>query len=1018
MAGPRCRQYSHGLDSGAATSLAVSLGAPTVPGSVLVSYIGFDKNSGSVASPSAGWTVVQGDNSSSVSAAMAVRTADGTSADTCTWTWPSSQRMVAWIAEYENATVHDSDITATTESSVSSIVLSTTVPSGDWVAFACVTQDTWDGWAGGVSWTNGFTTLEESDWIGGVDGIDGGGQMAEASGTGGSTVSTTVTLPGSDQATGIILVLEVDSSSADPVVWAVGDGGADTFDCRMVSKRISGADRLLYLGDVYPDGLPADFTNGYDPVYGGAALTDYRPITYPTSGNYEWPHHAEAGAYDDYWQPYQDAKGLPDTPPENSRYAFTINGWRVIVVNTEENGGVGNGIGSTAEAWLDSELSTANGKAIVYGHRPRYSPGDTDPAQDRGDQADLADMWDLIEGRAVMYLCGHVHLSAVMPEVNGTLPVIAGGGGDGFTQVDDASAIGSATFVNGTDYGALRMVFGSDKITCQFIKAFDGEEIYSFSLYAPPQIRQSRPSAELTVEVQGPGGETYRWSPNAIDPRNRPMGLSFSTEQGEGFHTGSIPLSRDFLADHPDVRLLHSISLIGADGRVAYEGRVAGTPRERGDRDTLTVDCEGWMSHARQRRHTELIVDRDVGQWGEASLALRIAWAGSGFMPVLGPQSPDSGHGFVLSIDELSQAGAAGHIAAAQYFAPASIGKVVVERGSMPTAMVAPNWRYALQSGGDNIELTSPPAVGAQLTALPTSATTEARFFFRHATAHTGTGPWQMNFLPVVHGTHGLTELDRPDGGPPGYAASDIIRYLFGRYAPKIDTSGVQQTSYPIPHAVWRDPVTTHESALEVNKYHLWQLGVFENRTLHYAPPDFSKADWQVRAGQDGCTVATPGDTTESAFNGAAVTYTDFGGQTHRVTPENSADLRDESDWIAANQWGEQAWMEVTVSWQCLEADAVAIGMALLAQQNRAKRPSTIRVGMHIRDRYGDWQPSWMPRVGQTVSITNHPSEEPRLITGTQWNDHQLTITTDDAIPSVEAMIDRTNMQLAAGGIA
>lgn len=684
-------------------------------------------------------------------------------------------------------------------------------------------------------------------------------------------------------------------------------------------------------------------------------------------------------------------------------------------------------------AWGDWELEvTLDGAAVFEGIWADGGPGGGDFAVTGGQQYTISVYlrWDGVDpagftlqvqsrtgapGSGGGFLANH----------NQNLGFIAGSN-TRYTATITADA--SATrlsmlglYCNGSQVGKL-YVDGWQVDSGAVAQPYDGADAGSTS---PPQIRQLRPPADLTVEVEAPTGELFRLSPNAAAPDNRPMGMSFKTARGEGFQVASVPLARDFLADHPDLRLLNGVVLAGPGGDVAYEGRTAGLPRERSDRDSLSVDCEGWMSHARQQRHTELIVDRDLGRWGSMSLARR------GQIVGLSRQYQDGG-----GVD-LDAAGASlrtelrgpwNAFVHCEYWyrAPSAIGSIDYAFTAGPTINPAVqtqfDWRI-YGSANDSVPNENTGNLRASSGTGTLALTQAQRYGAVYLTYNTGPAgtdgqPYAVSWRLAVRGNHGLPRLPRPSSDFAGHAVSDIIRHLFSRYAPKIALDGVRDTTYPVPHAVWHEPTTVHESALELNKYHLWELGVWDNRTLHYGPVDLSVADWQVRAGQDGCTVTTPGDTIESAYNGVAVTYTDFGGQVWRVTPDDATDLRDGSDWIAANQWGEKVWAELPVSWPCVEADAVQIGRAWLAEQNRAKRPSTIRVGMHVRDRYGDWQPSWKVRAGDTIAIVNHPSDAPRLITETSWSDHELVITTDDAIPTTQAWFDRVMLELQAGGVS
>jgi hypothetical protein len=85
----------------------------------------------------------------------------------------------------------------------------------------------------------------------------------------------------------------------------------------------------------------------------------------------------------------------------------------------------------------------------------------------------------------------------------------------------------------------------------------------------------------------------------------------------------------------------------------------------------------------------------------------------------------------------------------------------------------------------------------------------------------------------ALYGDHGLPLIGTD---PKGVAASDVIRHVIGKYCPLLNTDGVQATTYPIPHLVFRDGVDPYDALLDVNKYHLWQLGVYENRTSPSGP--------------------------------------------------------------------------------------------------------------------------------------------------------------------------------------
>lgn len=175
---------------------------------------------------------------------------------------------------------------------------------------------------------------------------------------------------------------------APATVWAVGDGADGSAAARAVARRITAGrpDRLLFLGDVYPDGTASDFRDRFATVYGSLARR-----TAPTPGNHDWPNH-DLG-YDPYWRSVTGAA----TPPW---YAFRIGGWEVLSLNSEAP----HGVASAQLRWLRARLRSGGGTCrLAFWHRPRRSAGR------HGDQRDVAPLEDALVGHAALVLGGHDH---------------------------------------------------------------------------------------------------------------------------------------------------------------------------------------------------------------------------------------------------------------------------------------------------------------------------------------------------------------------------------------------------------------------------------------------------------------------------------------------------------------------------------------------------------------------------------------------------------------------------------
>jgi acid phosphatase type 7 len=218
------------------------------------------------------------------------------------------------------------------------------------------------------------------------------------------------------------------------VVWAVGDGGTDTPEAIRVARSIAQgrADRLLYLGDVYPEGTAADFEENYEPTYGRLA-----PRTAPTPGNHEAPT-ADEGYYP-YWEQALGAS----LPPY---YSFRVGRWQILSLNSE----IDYDPGSPQLGWLDRQVASGGNCRIAFWHRPRFSAG-----THHGDATPVEPLWDALQGRARIVLSGHEHGMQRFRPSDGITQFISGAGGADLSPVDESDP--RLRFANDSTYGALRL---------------------------------------------------------------------------------------------------------------------------------------------------------------------------------------------------------------------------------------------------------------------------------------------------------------------------------------------------------------------------------------------------------------------------------------------------------------------------------------------------------------------------------------------------------------------------------
>lgn len=199
----------------------------------------------------------------------------------------------------------------------------------------------------------------------------------------------------------------------------------DIADCRNVAPEDSGAERtasvierelakdpsarVLSLGDnTYPVGLPAEFSNCFQPTWGR-----FKDKIYPAPGNHEYYTKGAPG----YWAYFGQRAG----PPGRGYYAFTLGSWRMIALNT--------GLRDQAFAeqldWLKRELAKTDQPGnctLAFFHHPAFSSGG------HGNNAFMLPVWKLLEQSKVdLVLAAHDHHYERFAPMDGEGRPVAGG---------------------------------------------------------------------------------------------------------------------------------------------------------------------------------------------------------------------------------------------------------------------------------------------------------------------------------------------------------------------------------------------------------------------------------------------------------------------------------------------------------------------------------------------------------------------------------------------------------------
>ncbi len=246
------------------------------------------------------------------------------------------------------------------------------------------------------------------------------------------------------------------------VVAAVGDGaGGESAELDVTNLIASWNPNLaLYLGDVYEDGLFAEFYNWYGAT--GQFFGRFRTITNPTIGNHEYSS-SQAPGYFDYWN------NVPNY------YSFNAGGWHFISLNSNTSF-VPAAPGSPQYSWLAQDLNaTTAACTIVYYHHPLYNVGPEGPT------TEMAPVWALLVQHGVtLVLNGHDHDyqrwvpldGSGQPDPKGATQFVVGTGGHSsqtFITTDPRLAVGIDSTTN--RYGALQLQLGTSSATFQYLSS-------------------------------------------------------------------------------------------------------------------------------------------------------------------------------------------------------------------------------------------------------------------------------------------------------------------------------------------------------------------------------------------------------------------------------------------------------------------------------------------------------------------------------------------------------------------
>ena len=537
------------------------------------------------------------------------------------------------------------------------------------------------------------------------------------------------------------------------------------------------------------------------------------------------------------------------------------------------------------------------------------------------------------------------------------------------------------------------------------------------------------------VEVHHADGTITELRPDARRAEDRPQNIVHSTARGDGFKTCTFTLERSADREWDDVRRYDGIVLRDeVSGDVAWEGYVSTKPQTMDSTSKSQIECVGYMAHAKDRQISELIVERDLGVWSEPSTLRQaeLANAGhaldnanSGGRPAKDTNLPQ------LMLQQLRVVtGAGGRGTRSELWFDAGPGNRIAQlfydfatydKGAVAKTLDNASWNKRLfRSDSDSVYAAGTTALGAG----PGSGYWDAgghRYvgldLWWSAANAVMDGDWQLILRKLaVYGDHGIPLIG--DSDPKGVAASAVLRYLVGRHCPMLDPSGILDTTYAIHQLRFADSYP-YDAFLVLNGFHRWGLEVWEDRVLHFAPPDLQRVDWQISTSDPRRPITTqfPGPADDEQPNGIRLKFRDFWGGEHVLTPDDEPDLGWPDPEHDATRWGRQVWAPHEISQPTVREDAVLFGQAALLEANQDRAPAIFVVlSGRVLDGAGQDCEAWRVRAGQTAALTSHANDAPRLITETRYEEDtgHLTINVDNALGTYEGIQNRWITELQA----
>lgn len=541
----------------------------------------------------------------------------------------------------------------------------------------------------------------------------------------------------------------------------------------------------------------------------------------------------------------------------------------------------------------------------------------------------------------------------------------------------------------------------------------------------------------LSANITLPNGGSITLHPESDDPGLIPVSISFGTAANWGFAEGSITLKRPDNLSAFDNLQFAPVTIYDGEGRTVYKGRIAALPRN--GTSEVELDLEGWLAHLDDDGTVQVIYrDTDLSGWAGMSNALRINRLAN-YAIYDGSTVSDAAGSPVLAL-EIDGEWRSTYPPIAESLYDSGIpdgitGFYFYSQGLGASAGVTDFfWTIYGVTTDDPATWTIDSGLG-DLQGGPTGsfyALDEpmryllASFLYNAAVANTEQGrTYGVHYYVAIYGNHGLSRRGTEPAA--GFYASDVVADALAQYAPLVDIAvdGIEQSSFIIPHLVFREDTTARAIIEAVSLYGASgnqppDYGYYEDGFFWKTPGTYGRT-WRVR--RDEATIPQDqGPDSEERINGLKVSYTDGAGTRYTVGPVGSGadyetdDLADDSIDNPVNAAGIPKRYRTRDVGITTQEGAILIGQLLLREANETKQRGSVQIKDIARDETGAEHPAYMVRFGDYVVIEDDEDTSPRKIVSTTYENGTVTASLDTPVGVTNTLLNRLLAANSAAG--